>query len=56
MFAGKHYVFLNTIEKAGEDYRPMALQVHRTPTISFMPHTPFIDKLPTKVSGALQLY
>ncbi|XP_046352340.2 lysosomal alpha-mannosidase-like [Haliotis rufescens] len=32
---GKHYVFLNTIERAGQDFRPLGLQFHHPPTTSF---------------------
>ncbi|XP_046579073.1 lysosomal alpha-mannosidase-like isoform X2 [Haliotis rubra] len=33
---GKHYVVLNTIDQAAEDYRHLGLQVHHFPTLSFM--------------------
>ncbi|XP_046352369.2 lysosomal alpha-mannosidase-like isoform X2 [Haliotis rufescens] len=33
---GKHYVVLNSVERAAEDYRHLGLRVHHFPTMSFM--------------------
>ncbi|XP_067673707.1 lysosomal alpha-mannosidase-like [Haliotis asinina] len=49
---GKHYVFLNTIEKTAQDFRPLGLQFHHPPTVSFSaPQQDVTDSLHTQWSG-----
>ena len=37
MFTGKHYLFVDTIEKSARLQREMSAQIHLPPTVSFMP-------------------
>ncbi|XP_071107653.1 lysosomal alpha-mannosidase-like [Haliotis cracherodii] len=49
---GKHYLFLNSIDNAGREYRAQGLLVHHPPTVSFMQlNPPTTNHLVTSFSG-----